>query len=118
MWQQQIIKEQRNAIQEQSTEGVDASEQTGPSEGVREGDTESGLPTEQTTQEGTESVQESDVEQTETQTDTDTVEESDVEQMIEDTESVAEEDVVDPAVEEEVSNMAVSYTHLTLPTKA
>ena len=103
--QQQIIKEQRNAIQEQSTEGVDASEQTGPSEGVREGDTESGLPTEQTTQEGTESVQESDVEQTETQTDTDTVEESDVEQMMEDTESVAEEDVVDPAVEEEVSNM-------------
>ena len=103
--QQQIIKEQRNAIQEQSTESVDASEQTGPSEGVREGDTESGLPTEQTTQEGTESVQESDVEQTETQTDTDTVEESDVEQMMEDTESVAEEDVVDPAVEEEVSNM-------------
>lgn len=86
--QQQLLNEQANAIQEQSTESVDAPEQTGPSEGVREGDTESGLPTEQTTQEGTESVQESNVEQTETQTDTDAVEEA-----------------VDPAVEEEVSNM-------------
>ena len=86
--QQQLLNEQANAIQEQSTESVDAPEQTGPSEGVREGDTESGLPTEQTTQEGTESVQESDVEQAETQTDTDAVEEA-----------------VDPAVEEELAAM-------------
>ena len=80
--QQQLLNEQANAIQEQSTESVDAPEQTGPSEGVREGDPESGLTTEQTTQEDTESVQESDVEQTE-----------------------GIEEAVDPAVEEELAAM-------------
>jgi len=55
--QQELLKEQANAIQEPSTETVDVQEQTGDSQTVGEGDTEVSELTTETTQE----VQESDV---------------------------------------------------------